>query len=69
MTNSQLMNAPASATRTTTDKPTPGMHLLEHPRGRGFSVLGRLAREVETPTAPPRHRREDSGPELAAHAG
>ena len=67
MTNSQLMDAPA--TRTVTDTPARGMHLLEHPRGRGFSVLGRLAREGETPPAAPRHRRDDAGPELAAHAG
>ena len=69
MTNSQLMDAPATATRPITATAARGMHLLEHPRGRGFSVLGRLAREGEAPTAAPRHRRDDAGPELTAHAG
>ena len=68
MSNSQLMDAP-TATRPTTDTPARGVHLLEHPRGRGFSVVSRLAREIESPTAPPRHRRDDAGPELAVHAG
>ena len=63
MTNTQLMDAPATATRPTTDTPARGMHLLEHPRGRGFSVVSRLAREVQAPTEAPRHRRDDAGPE------
>ena len=68
MSNSQLMDAP-TATRPTDDTRVRGMHLLEHPRGRGFSVVSRLAREIETPTAAPRHRRDDAGPDLAEHAG
>ncbi len=65
MTNSQLMDAPITSTRHTSDTPARGTHVLEHPRGRGFSVVSRLAREVEEPTAPPRHRREDAEPETA----
>jgi hypothetical protein len=60
----QLMDAPATATLPTSDTPARGEHLLEHPRGRGFSVVSRLAREVQPTTAPPRHRRDDAGPEL-----
>ncbi len=60
----QLMDAPATATRSTTDTPARGAHLLEHPRGRGFSVVSRLAREVQPSTEAPRHRRDDAGPEL-----
>ena len=59
MAHSQLMDAPTATTRPTTDAPVRRTHPLEHPRGRGFSVVSRLAREVETPTEPPRHRREE----------
>ena len=58
MSNSQLMELPTTAIRSV-EAPARGMHLLEHPRGRGFSVVSRLAREVQ-PTAAPRHRREDT---------
>ncbi len=65
MTNSQLTDAPVTATRPTTDQPAEGKRVLEHPRGRGFSVVSRLAREVEESTEPPRHRRDDAGHESA----
>jgi hypothetical protein len=64
MMNTQLMDAPATATRAITEAPVRGAHLLEHPRGRGFSVVSRLAREVQPSTEAPRHRRDDAGPEL-----
>ena len=69
MTSSQLMDAPTTVARPTTDSPARGTHLIEHPRGRGFSVVSRLAREVEAPTEPPRHRREESSAELACQTG
>ena len=59
MAHSQLMDAPTATTRPTTDAPVHRAQLLEHPRGRGFSVVSRLAREVEAPAEPPRHRREE----------
>ena len=62
MSNTQFADAP-TATRPTTDAPARGLHLLEHPRGRGFSVVSRLAREVQPSTQAPRHRRDDAGPE------
>jgi hypothetical protein len=68
MTNSQLMDAPTTA-RPTSGTPARGTHLLEHPRGRGFSVVSRLAREIEEPTEAPRHRREDVDPEPADEIG
>ncbi len=61
--NTQLMDAPATATGHS-DTSGRGAHLLEHPRGRGFSVVSRLAREVQPSTQAPRHRRDDAGPEL-----
>jgi hypothetical protein len=63
MMNTQLMDAPATAASHTSDTPARGAHLLEHPRGRGFSVVSRLAREVQPSTEAPRHRRDDAGPE------
>jgi hypothetical protein len=69
MTNTQLMDAPAAATRPTTDTAVRGTHLLAHPRGRGFSVVSRLAREVPAPAEPPRHRRDDPEPALSDHTG
>jgi len=68
-TNSQLMDAPTVTTRPTTDRPVRGTHLIPHPRGRGFSVVSRLAREVEAPTEPPRHRREEAAQELVRQTG
>ena len=62
--NTQLMDAPGTATRHIDDTSARGTHLLEHPRGRGFSVVSRLAREIQPSTEAPRHRREDAGPEL-----
>ena len=62
--NTQLMDAPATAAPHTSDTPARGAHLLEHPRGRGFSVVSRLAREVKPSAEAPRHRRDDAGPEL-----
>jgi hypothetical protein len=38
------------ATRPTTDTSNAPVH--EHPRGRGFSILSRLAREQQAPAAP-----------------
>ena len=69
MTSSQLMDAPTTVARPTTDTPVRGTHPIEHPRGRGFSVVSRLAREVEAPSEPPRHRREESPAELACQTG
>jgi hypothetical protein len=64
MMNTQLLDAPATAALHTNDTSARGAHLLEHPRGRGFSVVSRLAREVQPSTEAPRHRRDDAGPEL-----
>jgi hypothetical protein len=62
------MDAPTTETRPITDTPdratTP-----EHPRGRGFSVVSRLAREVVPARPAPRHRRDDAGPEVVEHTG
>ncbi len=69
MSHTQFADAPTTTTRSTTDAPARGLHLLEHPRGRGFSVVSRLAREVQAPTEPPRHRREDSAPQLVSQTG
>jgi len=69
MTHSQLADAPTTVTRPTIDAPARGLHLLEHPRGRGFSVVSRLAREVQAPTEAPRHRREEQAPELVRQTG
>ena len=67
MSITQFADAPTTATRTTTDTPARGLHLLEHPRGRGFSVVSRLAREVQAPTEAPRHRRDVA--ELVSQTG
>ena len=69
MTSSQLMDAPTTVARPTIDTPARGTHPIEHPRGRGFSVVSRLAREVQAPTEIPRHRREISVPELVSQTG
>jgi hypothetical protein len=68
MSDTQFADAP-TATRPTANAPARGLHLLEHPRGRGFSVVSRLAREVQAPTEPPRHRREERAPELVRQTG
>jgi hypothetical protein len=69
MTLTQLADAPTTRTRPIADTQARGTHLLDHPRGRGFSVVSRLAREVQAPAAPPRHRLEDPAPELVGHLG
>jgi hypothetical protein len=69
MTSSQLMDAPTTVARPTIDTPARWTHPIEHPRGRGFSVVSRLAREVEAPTEAPRHRREETPAELACQTG
>jgi hypothetical protein len=68
MSDTQFADAPITTTRTT-DAPARGLHLLEHPRGRGFSVVSRLAREVQAPTEAPRHRREAVAPQLVSQTG
>jgi hypothetical protein len=53
------------ATRSTTDTPAGPVH--EHPRGRGFSILSRLAREQQVPAEPaPPTAPEPAAPEPAA---
>ena len=69
MSHTQFADAPTTATRSAIDTPARGLHLLEHPRGRGFSVVSRLAREVQAPTEAPRHRREEQAPELVRQTG
>jgi hypothetical protein len=62
----QFADAPTLVARST-DAPSRGTHLREHPRGRGFSVVSRLAREVEAPEYVGRHRREIA--ELVSQVG